>query len=82
MKAFLASRVKISVWKKLTFAKLAFGKSDLLDLAKIHFLDLIKSEFLDLAKFATVDRYLILLPLQLAPAQPFGILRFFSLLMT
>ncbi len=53
MKAFLALRVRKSV-SDLTFAKLAFGKSD--------FLDLVDFDFLDLADFAAVDRFSKLLP--------------------
>ena len=52
IKAFLALEVRKSILK-LIFIKLAFGKSD--------FLDLIKSAFLDLAKFAIINRFLILL---------------------
>ncbi len=54
MKAFLALGVRKSVSEELTFIKLAFSKSD--------FLDLVDFGFLDLAKFAIVDRFLILLP--------------------
>ncbi len=53
MKVFFSSGIRKSV-PELAFAKLAFGKSDLLDLVDF--------DFLDLAKFATVDRFLILLP--------------------
>ncbi len=56
--AFLAPGVRKSV-PELSFAKLAFGKSD--------FLDLIDFDFLDLAKFAMVDRFLIL-PLTPSPS--------------
>ncbi len=54
MKACLASGVKKSVLKELIFAKLAFDKSD--------FLNLVDFSFLDLAKFAAVVRFLIYLP--------------------
>ncbi len=46
MKAFLALGVRKSVPEELTFAKLTFGKSDLLNLVN----------------FAVVDRFSILLP--------------------
>ncbi len=52
MKAFLVSRVRNSIPEELTFAKLAFGKSD----------------FLDLVNFATVNRFSILLPPSAPPA--------------
>ncbi len=64
IKAFLAMKVKKSV-PKLTFAKLAFSKSNFLDLVNFGFLNLVKSDFLDLAKFAMVDRFLILPPTSL-----------------
>ncbi len=48
MKAFLALGVRNSV-PELTLVKLAFGKSD--------FLDLVNFDFLDLADFAAVDRF-------------------------
>ncbi len=55
MKAFLASRIRKSVLKKLVFAKFwAFTKFD--------FLGLVNFSFLDLADFAMVDRFLTFLP--------------------
>ncbi len=57
MKAFLASEVRKSV-PELTFAKLAFGKSDFLNLV----------DFLDLTNFATVDRFSKLPPTPPLPA--------------
>ncbi len=48
MKAFLASGIRKPI-PELTFAKLAFSKSD--------FLDLVDFDFLDLADFAAVDRF-------------------------
>ena len=54
IKIFLALGIKKSVSKKLTFAKLVFGKFD--------FLDLVNFDFLDLVKFVMVDKFLILLP--------------------
>ncbi len=61
--------------EKLTFAKLAFGKCDFLDLVYFDLLNLVKSDFLDLAKFAIVDRFLILPPIFALSALPaiFGI---------
>ncbi len=53
MKVFLALGIRKSVPEELTFAKLAFGKSD----------------FLDLVNFITVDRFsILLLPLALPAA--------------
>ncbi len=52
MKAFLASGVRKSAPEELIFEKLAFGKSD----------------FMDLVNFVTVDRFSILLPLSAPPA--------------
>ncbi len=51
MKAFLASRIRKSVLK-LTFIKLAFDKSDILDLVNFN--------FLDLAEFVIGNKVLIL----------------------
>lgn len=53
IKTFLVIRVRKYITKKLVFIKLAFGKSD--------FLDLIKSDIMDLAKFVIIDRFSILL---------------------
>ena len=39
MKAFLVSKIRKSILKKLTFAKLAFSKSDILDFINFDFLD-------------------------------------------
>ncbi len=47
---------------ELTLAKLAFGKSD--------FLDLVDFDFLDLADFAAVDRFSKLPPTPSLPAPP------------
>ncbi len=66
IKVFLASRVRKSI-PELISAKLVFDNSDFLDLINFSFLNLVKSDFLDLAKFATVDRFLILL-LTLSPS--------------
>ncbi len=52
IKAFLASGIRKSVLEELTFAKLAFGKSD----------------FLNLVNFAMVDGFSILLPPSAPPA--------------
>ncbi len=59
MKVFLASIVRKSV-PKLTLAKLAFGKSDLLDLV----------DFLDLADFVAVNRFSKLPSTPPPPASP------------
>ena len=66
MKALLVLRIRKTV-PELILVKLAFSKS--------NFLDLVKSDFLDLAKFAMVDRFLILLLilLLLASIIPFNI---------
>ncbi len=65
MKASLAPGVRKSVLD-LTFANLAFNKSD--------FLDLVNFDFLDLVEFAMVDRFLVLPQIQpssvAAPAPP------------
>lgn len=61
MKNFLTSRVRKSILKKLTFTKLVFNKSDLLDLVKSDFLDLNKIDFLNKAKFIMVTSFSILL---------------------
>ncbi len=65
MNAFLASEVRKSV-PELFLTKLAFSKSGFLDLDDL--------DFLDLAKFATVDKFLILLsiPPPSAPPAAFG----------
>ncbi len=57
----MASGVRNSV-PELTLAKLAFGKSD--------FLDLVNFDFLDLADFAVVDRLLKLPPTPPPPPAP------------
>ena len=65
MKVFLASGIRKSVPEELVFVKLAFGKSD--------FLDLVDFDFLYLTEFATVDKFLILppiLPLLTLPVIP------------
>ncbi len=64
MKAFLALIVRKSV-PELTFTKLAFGKSD--------FLDLVDFDFWDLAKFAMVDRFSIFLPTLPQSTLPVGL---------
>lgn len=50
MKAFLVSYVKKSVSKKLTIIKLAFNKSEFLNLIKSYFLNFINFDILDLVK--------------------------------
>ncbi len=60
MKAFLASKIRKSVSEELTFAKLAFGKSD--------FLNLVDFDFLDLADFIAVDRFSKFPPIPPLPA--------------
>lgn len=69
----MALGVRKSIPEELFFAKLAFNKTDFLDLAKfdlldlanINFLNLVKSDFLDLAEFIMVNKFIILLPILL-----------------
>lgn len=71
IKLFLTLEIRKSISKLLAFAKFfKFVKSDFWDLIKsdflnIVFLDLVKSDYFDFAKFATLDKFSLLLLLLL-----------------